>query len=72
MGKETGTEEDVCERLLKYEEVQEAATIYGEYDALAKVYAEDMDQLDSFIVNKLRAIPNIFLTATMLIAKEFK
>ena len=72
MNVKTGTEEDVCESLLKYEEVEEAATIYGEYDAIVKIKTGDMNELDSFIMNKLRAIPNIFLTATMLIAKEFK
>ena len=72
MNVKTGTEEDVCESLLKYEEVEEAATIYGEYDAIVKIETGDMNELDSFIMNKLRAIPNIFLTATMLIAKEFK
>ncbi|MFP3951629.1 MAG: Lrp/AsnC family transcriptional regulator [Candidatus Bathyarchaeia archaeon] len=71
MNVKTGTEEEVCKNLLKYEEVDEVATIYGEYDAIAKVHADDMNQLDSFIVEKLRNIPNIFLTATMLIAKEF-
>ncbi len=72
MNVKTGTEEEVCESLLKYEEVEEAATIYGEYDAIVKINTGDMNELDSFIMNKLRAIPNIFLTATMLIAKEFK
>jgi DNA-binding Lrp family transcriptional regulator len=72
MNVKTGTEEEVCDRLLKYEEVEEAATIYGEYDAIVKITTGDMNDLDSFIMNKLRAIPNIFLTATMLIAKEFK
>jgi len=72
MNVKTGTEEEVCESLLKYEEVEEAATIYGEYDAIVKITTEDMNELDSFIMNKLRALPNIFLTATMLIAKEFK
>ena len=72
MNVKTGTEEDVCQSLLHFEEVEEVATIYGEYDALVKIQTEDMSQLDSFIMNKLRAIPNIFLTATILIAKEFK
>jgi len=72
MNVKTGTEEEVCKNLLTYEEVDEVATIYGEYDAIAKVHADDMNQLDTFIVEKLRNIPNIFLTATMLIAKEFK
>jgi len=68
----TGSEDEVCEELAKFEEVKEVATIYGEYDAVAKVRARDMDHLDSFILEKLRGIPNIILTATMIIAKEHK
>lgn len=68
----TGSEDEVCEELVKFKEVEEVATIYGEYDAVVKVSASDMDHLDNFILEKLRGIPNIFLTATMLIAKEYK
>jgi len=72
MNVKTGTEDEVCKELVKFEEMEEVATIYGEYDAVAKVHAKDMDHLDRFIIEKLRGIPNIFLTATMLIAKEYK
>lgn len=68
----SGTEDEVCEQLVKFDEVERVSTIYGEYDAVIKVKAQDMDHLDNFILEKLRAIPNIFLTATMLIAKEYK
>ena len=68
----TGTEDEVCEKVLKFSEVEEAAAIYGEYDLILKVEAKDMNKLDKFIVDKLRAIPDILLTATMLIAKEYK
>ena len=37
-----------------------------------KVKAKDMNHLDKIIVDKLRGIPDILLTATMLIAKEYK
>ena len=68
----TGTEDEVCDDLVKLEEVEEVATVYGEYDAVVKVRAKDMEHLDHFIVEKLRGIRNIFLTATMLIAKEYQ
>lgn len=68
----TGTENEVCENLIKFEEVEEAATIYGEYDAIIKVRADNMNHLDKFITEELRGVPNIFLTATMIIAREFK
>jgi len=68
----TGTEDEVCKELVKFEEVEEVATIYGEYDAVIRVRAEDMSHLDRLITERLRGMPNIFLTATMLIAKKYK
>ena len=38
----TGTEDEICKELIKYEEVEEAATIYGQYDAVIKVGTQDM------------------------------
>jgi DNA-binding Lrp family transcriptional regulator len=72
MNMNTGSEDEVCSNLARYEEVEEVATVYGEYDAIIKVVTKDMNHLDHFILDKLRGIPNIFLTATMLIAKEHK
>ncbi len=68
----TGTEDDVLDKVLKLGEVEEAAAIYGEFDVILKVKAKDMNNLDKLIVEKLRGIPDILLTATMLIAKEYK
>ena len=68
----SGSEDEVCKELLSFQEVESAATIYGEYDAVAKVRAEDMKNLDGFILDKLRGVPGIILTATMIIAKEYK
>ncbi len=68
----TGKEDEVCKELVKFDQVETVATIYGEYDAIIKVGAEDMNQLDKFILKDLRGVPNISLTATMIIAKEYK
>jgi len=72
MNIKSGSEDEVCDKLKTYEEVEEISTIYGEYDAIIKVKTVDMKALDGFIIQKLRSIPNIFLTATMLIAKQYK
>jgi len=68
----SGTEDEICKELAEYEEVEGVATIYGQYDAIIKVAAEDMPGLDNFILNKLRGIPNIILTATMIINREYR
>jgi len=68
----TGTEDEVSKTLVEFDEVEEVATIYGEYDAIIKVAAKDMNDLDDFISSKLRSVPNIFMTSTMIIARERK
>jgi anthranilate phosphoribosyltransferase len=68
----TGTEDEVCKALVEFDEVEEVATIYGEYDAIIKVAAKDMKNLDDFITSRLRSLPNIFMTSTMIIAREHK
>jgi DNA-binding Lrp family transcriptional regulator len=72
MNIKSGTEDEVCEKLTGYSEIKEIAVIYGEYDAIIKVKTDNMVKLDNFITERLRALPNIFLTATMLIAKQYK
>jgi DNA-binding Lrp family transcriptional regulator len=72
MNIKSGSEDEVCEKLLNYDEIEEVSTIYGEFDVIAKVKAKDMNSLDNLIVKRLRSIPDIILTATMLIAREFK
>ena len=72
MNVKTGSEDTVSDTILKLNEVEEASVIYGEYDLILKVKAKDMNHLDTLIVEKLRSIPDIMFTATMLIAKEYK
>jgi DNA-binding Lrp family transcriptional regulator len=72
MNVKTGTEDEICKQLVEFKEVEEVSTIYGQYDALIKVGTDDMNHLDSFILNELRGISNITLTATMIISKEYK
>jgi DNA-binding Lrp family transcriptional regulator len=68
----TGTEDEVSKALVEFDEVEEVSTIYGEYDAIIKVAAKDMNHLDDFITSQLRSVPNIFMTSTMIIAREHK
>ncbi len=68
----SGTEDEICKELAEFEEVEGVATIYGQYDVIIKVAAEDMPGLDDFILNKLRGIPNIIRTATMITNREYR
>jgi DNA-binding Lrp family transcriptional regulator len=68
----SGAERDVCERVSNFEEVVQVDELYGEYDAIVKVRVEDLSQLDKFLTDKLRSLPDIFLTTTMIVAREYR
>lgn len=68
----SGSERDVCKIISRFEEVTSIDELYGEYDAIVKVRVDDLSQLDTFLTNKLRAIPDVYLTSTMIVAKQYK
>jgi len=68
----SGAERDVCKKVSSFEEVTQVDELYGEYDAIIKVHVEDLSQLDKFLTDKLRVLPDIFLTTTMIVAKEYR
>ena len=65
-------EREVCRRVSSFEEVVQVDELYGEYDAIVKVRVEDLSQLDKFLTDTLRTLPDIFLTTTMIVAKEYR
>jgi len=68
----SGSERKVCSKLSEYDEVLEVNEIYGEYDILIRIYAEDLSKLDDLITYKIRSNPSILLTHTMIISREHK
>jgi len=68
----SGAEKEVLKRVSSFHEALEANLVVGEYDAVVKVRVEDISELDKFLTDKLRALPDIFLTTTMIITKQFK
>jgi DNA-binding Lrp family transcriptional regulator len=69
---QSGGEKEVLKRISNLKEIIEANLVVGEYDAVVKVKVEDISELDTFLTDKLRALPDVFLTTTMIITKEFK
>ena len=68
----SGTEREVCQKIVTFAEVLEADVIFGEYDVVAKISAADLDALENFLSQKLRNVPSIVLTSTMLIGRAYK
>jgi DNA-binding Lrp family transcriptional regulator len=68
----SGSEKEVLKKVSSFDEAIEVNLVYGEYDALVKVCVEELFQLDKFLTEKLRALPDIFLTTTLIVAKQYK
>ena len=57
----------VLEKIKAVEGVKEAEMVYGVYDIIAKVEAENMDQLKNLIAYRIRLLANVRSTQTMLV-----
>jgi DNA-binding Lrp family transcriptional regulator len=64
-----GTEKDILKKIAFLDEVTRVSMMYGEYDAIIKVCTEDLEELNQFLTDKLRVLPDIFQTATLIVAK---
>ena len=68
----SGSEKDVLKKVASFDEATEVDLVYGEYDALVKVRVKNLSQLNKFMTDKLRALPDIYLTTTIIVAKQYK
>ena len=68
----SGSERDFLKQISKFKEVIEANLVIGENDIVIKIQAEDIAQMDQFLTDKLRILPNVFLTTTMIITEQIK
>ena len=64
-----GTEKNILQKVTHFDEVVKVSMMYREYDAIIKVCAPNLDQLNAFLTDKLRVLPDIFQTATLIVAK---
>ncbi len=64
---ETGREYEVAESLVKHPNVREVAVLYGIYDLLIHVEAEQLPQLDQ-IITEIRSDKRIRQTTTLIAA----
>ncbi len=68
----SGTEREVAQKLITFEEVLQADIIFGEYDVVAKIATKDLDTLEDFVSEKVRMVPNVLVTSTMIISREYR
>jgi len=68
----SGTEREVCQKLIEFGEVIQADIIFGEYDVVAKIATQDIGTLEDFVSRKVRNVPNVLVTSTMIVSREYK
>ena len=68
----SGTERESCEKIAELDEVSIVSIVYGEYDIIARISVPDMQALERFVGEKIRKVPSLLVTSTMVIAREYK
>jgi DNA-binding Lrp family transcriptional regulator len=58
-------EHEVYNSLSKVPEIVELHPLFGEYDLIAKIEAEDFEKLGSLVVNRIRSIEGVIDTKTL-------
>jgi len=65
-------EEEVYNELAKVPEIVEIHPLFGEYDIIAKIEAEDFDSIGSIVIKKIRSIAGVIDTKTLLTTESLK
>jgi DNA-binding Lrp family transcriptional regulator len=66
---EPGAEEDLLKELRKVEGVLEAHRVYGVYDTVVKIEAESTEKLKEVLTWKIRRLPHVRSTLTMIVVE---
>ena len=62
-------DKEVYRKVKVFDEVKEVILTYGEYDLILKIESNSLEDLDHFVINKLRTIDGIATTTTLLEAQ---
>ena len=58
-------EHEVYNKLSKVKEINELHPLFGEYDLIAKIKAENFEKLGQIIIKKIRSIEGVIDTKTL-------
>ncbi|MDK6027819.1 Lrp/AsnC ligand binding domain-containing protein [Ignisphaera sp. 4213-co] len=64
---DVGAEDEVLAEIKNVEGVKEAFIVYGIYDLYAKIEADTIEKLKDIVSSKIRKIPKVRSTITMII-----
>ena len=65
-------EHEVYTKLSKVPETVEVHPLFGEFDLIAKIDAEDFEKLGELVVNKIRSIKGVIDTKTLTGTESLK
>ena len=61
-----GREQEVVDELSKLDSVKEAGIVYGDYDVVAKVEINSVDELNGLVLSHIRNVDSISSTKTLI------
>ena len=65
----SGREKDIAETLKNYNEIKQVHILFGEWDIIALVEVDSPEHLGTFVMEKIRTLPGVKLTSTMIVAQ---
>jgi len=65
-------EHEVYNKLSKVPEIVEVHPLFGEFDIIAKIEADDFERLGKLVVNKIRSIDGVIDTKTLTGTESLK
>ena len=69
LGVSPNTEDKVYNKLKKMSEIKQVNLLFGSWDILAQIDIKNVALLNEFMLEKIRKIPEVTLSATMIVAK---
>ena len=62
----SGMEREIFAQLEDIKQVKKVYEIFGEWDLIAEVVVKELPELDVFISEKIRVIPEVEMTSTLI------
>jgi DNA-binding Lrp family transcriptional regulator len=66
------SQKELAEKISKFSQVQDVFIVSGEWDLVLKVTEKDVNSLGEFVTEKLRKIPEVDKTETMIVLNDIK
>lgn len=66
------SQKSLAEKLSKFPQIQDVFIVSGEWDLVLKIVEKDVNSLGDFVTERLRKIPEIDKTQTMIVLSEIK